>query len=162
MAIPIVNEMDEIIGSKERADLDYASDIFRSVGLWITNDSGDILLAQRSENARIDPNKWGESVGGTVEDIDSYEETVIREAQEELGLENITVALGPKQFINSEYKCFIQWFVANVNKSIDSFVIQQEEVQQIAWIPKSQLEKELQENPEKYVTGFYEMLKVLS
>ena len=47
MKIPIVNEQDEIIGYKERNDLD-TKDIIRVTGLWVTSSEGDILLARRA------------------------------------------------------------------------------------------------------------------
>ena len=49
--IVIVNENDEIIGSKERGTLNQ-SDIYRVSALWIQNSKGEILLAQRSFNKK--------------------------------------------------------------------------------------------------------------
>lgn len=108
MQILLVNEQDEIIGSKERAGLDYTKDTFRTASLWITNSDGDVLLAQRKMDKKIDPGKWAEAVGGTVEGDDSYEETIIREAAEELGLSDIEITLGPKQFIDNSARYFVQ------------------------------------------------------
>ena len=86
MTIPIVNDNDEVIAAKNRSDLDYANDIFRTSSLWITNKKGEILLAQRAFDKQANPGKWGEAVGGVVEGEDSYDETIRREAEEELGL----------------------------------------------------------------------------
>ena len=47
MNIPLVDAQDKIISSKDRANIDYANDIFRTASLWITNSNGDVLLAQR-------------------------------------------------------------------------------------------------------------------
>jgi isopentenyldiphosphate isomerase len=58
MSIPVVNEKDEIIGHKDRADVDPSVDIVRSASLWITNRNGDILLAQRKFTKRNNPGKW--------------------------------------------------------------------------------------------------------
>ena len=151
MNIPLVDAQDKIISSKDRADIDYANDIFRTASLWITNSKGDVLLAQRKFDKKVDPGKWAEAVGGTVEGDDSYEETVVREAEEELGLTNLTITKGPKQFITTPCKYFVQWYVAVVDKDISQFTPQIEEVEQIAWIPREQLEKELIEQPEKYI-----------
>lgn len=151
MLLPIVNELDEVIGAKDRSDLDYTKDIFRTASLWITNKNGAILLAQRQLNKKVDPGKWGEAVGGTVEGDDSYETTILREAQEELGLTNIQIQIGPKQFINSSAKYFVQWYMAEINKPVEEFVLQADEVLQIAWIPKDQLKQEITENPDKFI-----------
>jgi isopentenyldiphosphate isomerase len=86
MKIPIVNEKDEIIDYKARTDISFEKDIFRTASLWITNSKGEVLLARRKFDKKVDPGKWAEAVGGTVEGDDSYEDTVIREAEEELGI----------------------------------------------------------------------------
>lgn len=151
MLIPLVNSRDEITGHKDRADIDYDHDIFRTASLWITNTNGDVLLAQRKLTKKVDPGKWAEAVGGTVEGDDSYEQTVIREAEEELGLTELTITKGPKQFITTPCSYFVQWYTTVIDKNIEDFVIQQEEVEQIAWIPQAQLRKELETQPDKYI-----------
>jgi isopentenyldiphosphate isomerase len=158
MQIPLVDEQDEIIGSKEHVELDYAKDTFRTASLWITSSNGDILLARRRINKKVDPGKWAEAVGGTVEGDDSYENTIIREAEEELGLKDIEISLGPKQFIDSSAKYFVQWYIVTVDYPIDQFVIQEEEVEQIAWISKAQLRQELISNPSKYIPAMQDIV----
>jgi len=162
MIIPIVNERDEIIGSKERNDLNYDVDIFRTASLWVTNSSGDILLAQRKMDKKVDPGKWAEAVGGTVDGDDTYEETVIREAEEELGIKNVLITKGPKQFITTPCKYFVQWYVATIDQPIESFIFQKEEVEQIAWIPKNQLSADMKSNPNKYIEALPEIVSLLS
>lgn len=151
MSIPIVNLDDVIVGYKKRDEIDFNNDIFRTASLWITNSKGDVLLAQRKFDKKVDPGKWAEAVGGTVEGTDSYEDTVIREAQEELGLSNITLQPGPKQLITTPCKYFVQWYTTVIDKDISDFKIQDEEVEQIAWIPQEQLNQELQKTPQKYI-----------
>ena len=46
---------------------------------------GKILIAQRKKESWMEPNKW-EFPGGKVEPNESYEECLIREIQEELGI----------------------------------------------------------------------------
>lgn len=155
--IPIVDIHDHITGHKNRADIDFTKDIFRTASLWITNSNGDILLAQRKHDKKVDPGKWAEAVGGTVEGQDDYKETVVREAEEELGLTNVHITKGPKQFITIPCKYFVQWYVAKVDKEVSEFTIQQEEVEQIAWIPRYQLEQELKNTPQKYIAAMPEI-----
>ena len=57
MMIPLVNKDDKIIGNIDRSDLDYNHDIFRTASLWVTNSNGDVLLAQRKLNKKVDPGK---------------------------------------------------------------------------------------------------------
>ncbi|MEI7562268.1 MAG: hypothetical protein WCJ39_00675 [bacterium] len=52
--IPVVNEQDEIIGYKERSEI-QKEDIYRVTALWITNNKGEILIAQRAFTKRNNP-----------------------------------------------------------------------------------------------------------
>ena len=160
MNIPIVTKDDTIIGYKERAKIDLTKDIFRTASVWITNSHGDVLLAQRKLTKRVNPGVWAEAVGGTVEGDDSYELTAIREAEEELGIADIKLTLGPKQLITTPCRYFVQWYTAVIDKDITSFVIQSEEVEQIAWVPRAQLETELTEYPEKYIEAMAEIARL--
>lgn len=158
MNIPIVNSEDQIIGHKERDAINFDKDIFRTASLWITNSKGEILLAQRKQNKRVDPGRWAEAVGGTVEGDDSYEETVLREAEEELGLKNIRITLGLKQLITDPGRYFVQWFTAVIDQDISAFTIQEDEVEQVAWIPEVQLLRELQLQPDKYIPAMKDIV----
>src|SRR5687767_1722189 len=160
VTIPIVDANDNIIGHKSRDEIDFSNDIFRTASLWITNSRGEILLAQRKLDKKVDPGKWAEAVGGTVEGSDSYEDTVIREAEEELGISGLVVQLGPKQLITTPCSYFVQWYTAIVDRKITDFRIQKEEVEQICWIPRDQLEKELQEQPNKYIAAMKDIVSL--
>jgi isopentenyldiphosphate isomerase/mannose-6-phosphate isomerase-like protein (cupin superfamily) len=150
--IVIVNDQDEIIGHKERCTL-VKEDIYRVSALWVTNSNGDILLAQRKFTKKHDPGKWGPAVAGTVDEGETYENNIIKEAEEEIGLANIKPTLGPKRRVYGEHNYFCQWYTLIVDKAVQDFTIQEEEVEQIRWIPKIELQKDLREHPDRYVSG---------
>lgn len=60
------------------------------VVLWIMDDAGKLLLAQRSFTKQQDPGVWGPSVTGKVEPGESFAEALAREVQEELSLDPST------------------------------------------------------------------------
>lgn len=148
--IVIVNENDEIIAHKERGTL-LQDDIYRVSALWVKNSKGDILLAQRKFTKSHDPGKWGPAVAGTVDEGETYEQNIIKEAEEEIGLKNIKPLLGPKVRMTGEYNYFDQWYTLVVDKPAEYFVVQEEEVEQVRWFTRVELEKELRDHPEKYL-----------
>ncbi len=160
MRIPVVNEKDEIIGYKNRADIDPSVDIVRSASLWITNRNGDILLAQRKFTKQSNPGKWSEAVGGTVEGTDDYESTILREAEEEIGHTVKDYDIGPKQYIESPARYFVQWYITVIDNPIEAFHIQEEELEQLAWISEDQFKKELRETPEKYIDEMQDIARL--
>ncbi|MEI6228714.1 MAG: NUDIX hydrolase [Candidatus Saccharibacteria bacterium] len=162
MKTPIVDRDDNVICYKERADIDYDKDIFRAASLWITKSNGDVLLTQRKFTKKVDAGKWGEAVGGTVEGHDSYEDTIIREAAEELGLNDIKIQIGPKQFLQTEtYSVFVQWYTTCIDKDVSELEIQEEEVEEALWMPVAEFKNDLTNNPKKYASDFIECVKLL-
>lgn len=163
MEIPVVNNRDEIIGYKKREELDLASDIVRSASLWITNSNGQVLLAQRKFTKRTDPGKWAEAVGGTVDGKDSYEDTVYREAEEELGISGKKFDVGLKQFVSGPPNSyFVQWYRVVLDWPIEKFVPQESEVEQIAWWKLEDLERDMAMHPERYIAALPKMIMLLS
>ena len=158
--IIIVNEKDEIIGLKER-DRQGIDGYRRVSGLWLSNSNGEVLLAQRSFNKKLDPGKWGPAAAGTVEEGETYESNIIKEAKEEIGLKEIKLSIGPKFKIDDAAPRFTQFYLGRVDQSIDKFVIQKEEVEQIKWMPIKELEMDLKKNPRQYTATISLILESL-
>lgn len=159
--VPIVNINDELIATKDRSDIDYVNDIFRTASVWVRNGNGDVLLAQRKWDKKVDPGKWGEAIGGTVEGDDSYLLTAKREAAEELGLENIELTLGPKQLVRGDATYFVQWYIALLDLPVESITLQEEEVLAVQWFHVDQLKADIIEHPERYIHGMQDMFTLL-
>jgi len=147
--IIIVDENDKIIGIKERGTLE-PGDIYRVSALWIQNSKNEILLVQRSFNKNNDPGKWGPAVAGTIDEGETYETNIIKEAEEEIGLKDHNFKKSFYRKNNGEHKHFTQWFFASIDKNIKDFKIQKEEVEQIKWFKKEELLRELENNPDKF------------
>ena len=159
--IQIVNDEDEIIGHKRRSEVDYQKNIYRISALWMTNSRGEILIAQRKLTKDKDPGKWGPAVAGTVEQNETYESNNYKEAEEEIGLTGVKFKVGQKQKINKAHKIFVQWFLINIDKNINEFKIQEDEVEQLAWKSKDELLSEIKENPKMYLPSMPDIVKLL-
>jgi len=146
----IVDEKDNIIGDKER-DAVETSDIYRVSALWITNSQGEVLLARRALTKSHSPGKWGPAVAGTVEEGETYYSNIIKEAKEELDLENIQPKTGPKLRVAQDYNYFCQWYLLEIDKPAEEFIIQKEEVEEVKWISQKELLTEIKEKPENFV-----------
>lgn len=148
--IAIVDESDNVIGEKYREEV-QTEDIYRVSALWITNNKGDILLAKRALTKKHDPGKWGPAVAGTVDSGETYKDNIKKEAEEELGLTDINPILGAKERVKGIHNYFVQRYFLTLDKDVSDFKIQKDEVAEIKWFPKKILEKELSENPEKFL-----------
>lgn len=102
------------------------------VGMWIINSKGQILLQKRSANKKSNPNMWA-MCAGHIQTCETYEEAVIRETREEVGLRLekkdfkplIDLIAGPK--IYKGYYTLCDWAIQNFKK-------QESEVAELKWI----------------------------
>ncbi len=148
--IVIVDEKDNVVGHKNR-ELAKQEDLYRVSALWITNSKEEILLARRALTKSHDPGKWGPAVAGTVDEGEDYFGNILKEAEEEIGLKNIKPTAEPKLRVSGEHNYFCQWYLLEIDKPIDEFIIDRGEVEQIRWFPKEELLKEIQNNPNDFL-----------
>lgn len=111
----------------------------------------DILLAKRHHTKIHNPNKWGPAVSGTVEKGETYESNIIKETEEEIGLKNVKLKLGPKTETDSEYHHFTQWYFLNIDLDIDDFKIKEDEVEEIKWFSPEWLKTRLEKYTDEFV-----------
>lgn len=146
--IIIVDEDDHIIEHKER-DERTETDIFRISWLWLTNSQWDILLSQRHKNKESNPEKWSLAVAGTNGEWETYESNIYREAEEEIGLTWVTFQEYKKiKKFDKKFPYFLQLYTCVIDWDISRFKMQEDEVQDIRWWKKEELQKALKETPE--------------
>lgn len=110
------------------------------MAVLIENEKGEYLIQKRASTKKQGPNKWG-LTAGHVDAGESYEEAMIREIKEELG---INVAIGElkplgifKQFYESEKTTnnnFTKYYYYKTNKKIQDYTICLEELSQLKYI----------------------------
>jgi isopentenyl-diphosphate delta-isomerase len=150
--IIIVDKNDQPIGVKDRTEL-AAGDIYRVSALWLTNTKGDILMARRALTKKNDPGVWGPAVAGTVEESEEYDDNILKEIGEEIGLKVSIADLkkGPKIHINkgpNDY--FGQWYFFTIDKLAEDFIIQKDEVAEVKWFTKKELQEAISNHPTEF------------
>ena len=157
--IVIVDKDDNIIGHKKWQD-ETVDDITRISALWIENSRGQILLARRALNKKYDPGKWGPAVAGTLEKNETYYSNIIKETEEEIGLTQISPTPGPKLFVrNNDRNFFAQYYTLKLDRDITDFIIQKDEVMDIKWWDKPELEKRIKTHPEEFTPTLSEIMQ---
>lgn len=87
---PLVDEEGNIIGQASRSKCHDGLKLLHPViHLHVFNSQGELFLQKRSATKDIQPNKWDSSVGGHIDLGETPEQAAIREAREEIGIENI-------------------------------------------------------------------------
>jgi isopentenyldiphosphate isomerase len=160
--IVIVNDRDIPIGLKTYAELRY-EDIYRVSALWLTDiKSGDILLQQRTWTKHNDPGKWQCAVSGTIDEGETYEQNIIKETAEEIGLSGLVIHEGPKEYNDDgAHRFFCQWFRATTNMQTAKIVIQESELEDYQWIAREALITDVTNNPGKYASSMLHGMELL-
>lgn len=150
--ILIVDEKDNIIGNKNRNSR-IKKDIYRVSALWITNDKNEILLAKRSLTKKISPGIWGPAAAGTIELGETYDSNIIKEAKEEIGLIDINPIKDKKILYKNQTNYFCQWYKLRINKNINDFKIDKNEVIDIRLVNHKELKDEIDKSPDKFLAS---------
>jgi isopentenyldiphosphate isomerase len=126
--------------------------------LWLINEDGELLLARRADHKKQDPGLWGPSVTGKAEPGETYEETVVREADEELALK--ADQYEPKFLFETDFDHpdgelrHFKVYAANVPKAIiGELMIDANEVAVIKWMPVPEIKKLLESKPGELVVA---------
>ena len=149
--IIVVDEEDGVVGVELRSVVDEKKLWYRVSALWLKNSKGEVLLARRAYTKRHYPGRWGPAVAGTVDEGESYEENIVKEAEEELGLVGADIKEGPKVKISGKYNHFTQWFVGEIDEPVDFFKIQEEEVAEVKWFSVDELKDMIENHPDEVI-----------
>lgn len=162
----IVDKNDNEIGLKSRSEI-TTNDIYRVSSLWVVvpyDESYKVLIAQRSFSKKNDPGVWGPSVAGTVDEGEAYEQNIIKEAEEEIGLTDAKLLpMSEKSiFHDGKHKYFSKRFVAIGDWTLADFTPQASEVEALDLVDIGDLLSKIDSDPEKYLTSMKKSLQELS
>lgn len=152
--VTLVDEDDNVIGTKDRQLLSD-NDRWRIITIWIANSSGEILIARRAHDKKIEPNLWGPSVAGTVEHPNDYMTTARRELDEELGVQSDNLVFEGTDIFDAAYGKRVCGYVSTaIDKPLEYFTPQREEVAEIRWLSVAELREDYELHPQNYVKNF--------
>lgn len=146
----VVDKDDNFIKYKNRTDRN-PEDIIRITGLWVFNEIGNVLLAQRSFKKQDSAGLWGPAVAGTVEEGETYESNIYKEAEEEIGLKDYNFMPVEKVVYMSKNggRC-CQVYTVKIPHDYN-FKVQKDEVERVEWFDMENLKKRVKEKPEEFV-----------
>jgi isopentenyldiphosphate isomerase len=116
--------------------------------LWLVNKERELLLQKRSLTKIFHPGEWGPTVAGTAENNETPTQTLAREVEEELGLKPDDYKaefLLTKDFNHADGRVrrFSIYFAPVPKDIVEKFIIDQEEVADVKWLPLSKIKEML-------------------
>jgi len=143
-----VDKNNKKIGLRTISDFQTGKFIHRSAHLLLINSKNEILIHKRSSNKVWYPNLYTYSVSGTVKN-ESYKKCIMREIKEEIGiLVPVIKLLFVYKYFDKKEKAFHALFIG---KSDDKIIPDKVEIQNVKWMTKEKLKKDITKNSKKYV-----------
>ncbi len=84
--LEIINEDDQVIGFESRKIIHQQGLLHREVHIWFMTPNREIVFQHRAKDKDTYPDKLDATIGGHVERGMSYDETALKEGQEETGI----------------------------------------------------------------------------
>ncbi len=142
------------------------------LGIWhssihliiINKNKTKALFQKRANNKDLYPDMWDISVGGHIMSGESDHEAVKRELMEELGIhfDNFEFIKKYKEELNNndiDSKEIVSLFIMYLDDNVDNFKLQKDEVADIKWLTKKEIEKLINDKKVIPHTEEYNLLK---
>ena len=160
--IIFVDANDEPIGVGTREEAWAKGIHMRIVRVILRDENGRILSQHRSNQKKSYPNRWTDSASGHVDEGDTYDSAIAREAKEEIGVTTDITYLGKFASKDIQKDKTILEFNAIYEGSITSttpLALQESEVSEVKWFELDELKQAMQDDPEQFTPGFREVIR---
>jgi len=154
--ITFVDENDNVIGSGTKQEALEHGIRHRIARVFLRNSKGEILMQKRGEHLESRPGKWDQSVGGHVDEGETYEIAAYREMKEEIGVEGVPL-IEAGSFYREEQtkkgeslKRFNKIYTGVYDDAVSPDL---DEVSKVRWISPKELEKWMDERPADFTEG---------
>ena len=136
------------LGMELRSKVHNEQLFHEEVAIWIINSNKELLLEKRSLAKKLNPGRYSLCAGHVVGD-DSVEDTLIREAQEEIGLNLQTydyqyVTVVTRREPNNY--CFSHHYILFADINLANLTIQSEELSEVIYIDYQEFKHRVQNN----------------
>ena len=147
----VVDDANRVIGQASRHEVHTRKLKHRAVHILVFNARGDLFLQKRSHLKDANPGKWDSSAAGHVNAGCDYDDTAVRELQEELG---VTAPLEPVGLHPAERATgweFVQLYQARHN---GPFTWPRAEIESGLFFPIELVERWTAERPQDFSNSF--------
>lgn len=162
--ILVVDENDQPVGKASMTEAQKNGLYHRIVRVMIQDKQGRLLLQKRSEHVSNAPSKWDHSAAGHVDHGETNARAAAREAQEEIGLENVEleeVGSWETHDTSDDGRIFNRFNFLFKGIADDNFEpnIDEFEVAEVKWYALDETKRLIAERPDSFTTGLIYAIK---
>lgn len=154
---PVVDDQDREIGSASRSKVHEDNLPHRAIHIFLFGTSGELLLQKRSRWKDRHPLLWDSSAAGHVEIGEEYDQTAVRELNEELGVDATLKRIGRLPASEQTGQEFI-WLYRGEHDG--PFPFNRDEITAIKFFPVVVINRWTRRKPEDFAPGFLECWKL--
>lgn len=149
--LEIVDSRDTVIGTGTRGEIHRMGFFHRAVHMFVFNPAGQVYIQRRSRSKDRHPGKLDSSAAGHVDPGETYEETAIRELQEELRIQaEVKEILRVPASEQTDNEHVVLFEVVTESEPVPN----QEEIQWGAFMSRERVTRLMDEAPEDFVPAF--------
>ena len=154
-----INYFDEnrkYIGQVDRKNAEKNSLLVQAVQLWIVNpETNEVLMQKRSDKKNINAGKIDVSVSGHVKIKETPIQAMLREANEEIGIDRQYLCNAMQKFYETKINLgkygkqgnyIVNFYVAFLNNELSSYKKNDDEVEKLFWMKYEELKKRVENN----------------
>lgn len=157
MKITVVDENDNVIGAEDPKIVAEKGLIHRIVRVIVKNSKGKYYLQFRGPNKTTFPNRWDQSVGGHVDEGETYEEAALREMEEELGIKDVKLTKLTKFYHDNEADLNLKRFNMLYEALYDGEIkIEEGESTDGGWHEEEEIKNWMKQKPQDFTPGCIE------
>jgi len=153
--LDIVDENGDLTGARELRRVAHENGLWhRTVHVYfyrVVSGEIELLVHLRSKLKSSSPNRWDPRFGGHVEAGQTVEETVVKEALEEVGIEISLADLivgAQRNHDGGNNKEVVNPFYYEFKGDIESLSFDDGEVQEVRWMSIPEIKKDIERNPD--------------
>lgn len=149
--LEIVDANDRVVGTAIRAEIHAKGLMHRAVHLFVFDTQGQIYIQRRAATKDRHPSKLDSSAAGHVDPGETYEETAIRELDEELGIRDAVeeiLSVRARAETDNEHVKLYRVFTTSVPRPNAA------EIQWGGFMSREKLTALMEEKPEDFVPAF--------
>ncbi len=159
--VVIVDEDDNVIGAMARSQALAKKQIVRITRVFLFNSKRELFLQKRGSNVPF-ADLWDQSVGGHVDEGESYLQAAKREMAEEIGLKSVTLKEIAKYYTEFEYEQgeFRRFNMLYQAQSDEPLKLNPDEVAGGKWVTLAELDKMIASEPQSFTPGFLKAYEI--
>lgn len=134
----LIDEDDNVLGKAPVTEVRSRNLLHRGTAAVITNSKGEVLLHKRDDNKDLYPGKLCICIGGKVQYGETYEQGIIREAKEEIG-----VRIQPEFMFKVKYHGELNSYISHIFHAVvdEEITIDKSEIEWARFVTLEELEE---------------------